>query len=608
MTERPINSILAIDCGSATTTAILIELVNGTYQLVATGQTSSTYDSPWQDITLGVTSAMRQIEKVVGRTLLGPGGWPMTPQKTISDNSPPQGVDAFLIVSSAGQPLQIALVGLMEDITLASARRAAATTYTSVTHTISLDAQPEEATSLNGRHSTETDIRALQNVPYEVILLVGGTDNGAEEPVIKMANVLSMAMRVLKNRETPTILYGGNNSLRSQIAEILGSVSLLKAVDNVRPILDGENLTAAQLELEKLYIQRKISQLPGFEKLSNWSSHPIIPANKSFDRVVAYLGRHNSLNVIGVNVGSQTTVVSTQAQTYHNLVCSDAGQGHGLASLLKATAIEKFHRWLTFPISPAELYNRLLNKSLHPTSLPTTPEDLEISYAVTREALRLAMAQSRTGWPLHPAINKHKIQWNLAIGAGRPLTHAPHRGYATLMMLDGLEPWGVTSLALDSFGVTNMLGLVAAVEPVAAVEIARNSFLNLGAVIAPLGHGLLDETALKLKITYHNRSVPPTDTDTLAETTNNVEEIEVPYGTIEIIPLPEGQKATVEIRPGRHFDIGLGQPGRGAVADVEGGLLGIIVDARGRPLRLPSADDQRYDLLTQWISKLDISV
>jgi hypothetical protein len=136
----------------------------------------------------------------------------------------------------------------------------------------------------------------------------------------------------------------------------------------------------------------------------------------------------------------------------------------------------------------------------------------------------------------------------------------------------------------------------------AAVEVAiRDTFLNLGTVIAPLGHGVLGKTALKLKIDY----IDTYETDSHAEASFETE-IEVPYGTIEVITLPPGQKATLEIRPTRHFDIGLGQPGRGAVADVEGGILGIIVDTRGRPLKLSQDDNERQQLLRQWQSKLNI--
>ncbi|HEX9921665.1 MAG TPA: glutamate mutase L, partial [Anaerolineae bacterium] len=227
--EHQIKSILAVDCGSVTTTAILIEPMEGEYRLAASGQAPSTYGLPWQDITIGVVAAARQIEKVSGRTLLAPdGGWPITPQ-----SSAKQGVDAFIVVSSAGEPLQVVLAGLMPEITLASALRAAATTYTAISQTLSLDSEPGLAT--NGsqqadRPGPEARIQALQERAREAILLVGGTDGGATRPVIDMANILSMAMRVLAGAERPTILYAGNSDIREEIAGILGTAGPFKAI------------------------------------------------------------------------------------------------------------------------------------------------------------------------------------------------------------------------------------------------------------------------------------------------------------------------------------------------------------------------------------------
>jgi hypothetical protein len=167
-----------------------------------------------------------------------------------------------------------------------------------------------------------------------------------------------------------------------------------------------------------------------------------------------------------------------------------------------------------------------------------------------------------------------------------------------MILLDAVEPWGVTTLALDVEGVTNILGALAAIHPIAAVEIgARDTFLNLGTVIAPIGHGTPGQPALKIKVNPNDsveQIIPPA-------------EVEIPYGSIKIIELPPGQKATLEIRPARHFDIGLGQPGRGAVTEVEGGALGVIVDARGRPLRLPGDTAKRQAWLRHWLTQLDVT-
>lgn len=566
------KSILAVDCGSTTTTAVLIEQTGREHQLKAAGQSPSTYGPPWENITLGVQVAVRHIEKLVGRMLLTSGGWPITPQ------SGQQGVDAFVVTCSAGPPLQLVVAGLMQDISLSSAQRAAATTYTYISHTVALDAQDPLQ-----QNTPEAWIQAIRRGDPEVILLVGGTDGGAAAPVIEMAQVIAMAMHALQSGQKPLVLYAGNSHIRPQIADILGTVTALRSVDNIRPTLNTENLVGVQLELEKL-VQEKMLQLPDFDNLSSWTKYPIEPASKSFEKLIAYLGRHNRLNVIGVNIGSRSTMASGQAQQQLNsTIRSDAGVGHSLAALLKCVAIEKIHRWLPFDISLAELYNRLLNKSLYPASVPTTAEDLLIEQAVAREAARLVVNQTRFG---------PDIQWHMIIGAGRPLTGLPHAAQAALVMMDAIEPWGVTSLTLDHSGVVNMLGSIAAVDSMAAATVAtRDAFFNLATVIAPTGHGQFGKTALKIKINYAQ---------------GKPVEKEISYGDIQVINLPPGHKATLEIRPARHFDIGLGQPGRSAVTEIEGSILGIIIDARGRPLRLPNDHEQRINLLREWLLALDI--
>ena len=582
--ESTIKSILAIDCGNVTTTALLIEFVEGHYHLIATGQAASTYGPPWYDITLGIITAMRQIEATTEQILLAPSGWPICPR-----NPNQQGVDAFIVVSSAGPPLSVALAGLTKDISLTSARRAAAATYTLITNELSLDSPLN-----NGQQHTEARMQAFREAHPETILFVGGADGGAERPIIEIANIIALALQISQDMPAPDILFAGNAQVAPQVTKILENVARLKIVENVRPALDIESLAPIQLELEKLYSHYKMVRLPGFDRLKNWSRWPLTPASQSFEKVIAYLGQHHKLNVAGLDIGSQATVVSTQAQDHRNTtIRTDAGVGHSLASLLKAVPIEKFRRWLPFDIGPEALHNRLLNKSLHPASLPTDKETLFIEYAVAREALRLVVEQAQLSWQNETITGRRAIQWNLMIGAGSVLARSPHVGYALLTMLDGFEPWGVTRLMLDVNGAANVLGSLAAVEPVAAVEVVahENTFLNIGTVIAPLGHGPAQKTALHLK---------------LFDAEGEANEFEVAYGQIEVITLPAGQKATLEMRPSRYFDVGLGQPGRGAVAEVEGGVFGLIIDARGRPLRLAQDDKKRYEQLKQWLASLGI--
>ena len=69
------KSILATDCGSTTTKAILIEQqANGEYRLMSRGEAPTTVEAPFDDVTVGVTNAVREIEELTGKTIIGPDG------------------------------------------------------------------------------------------------------------------------------------------------------------------------------------------------------------------------------------------------------------------------------------------------------------------------------------------------------------------------------------------------------------------------------------------------------------------------------------------------------------------------------------------------------
>ena len=111
---------------------------------------------------------------------------------------------------------------------------------------------------------------------------------------------------------------------------------------------------------------------------------------------------------------------------------------------------------------------------------------------------------------------------------------------------------------------------------------------DLRLCVVPVGRARLGETVLGVKISY--------------EIGGDLE-VEVAAGTLEVLPLPPGQKATLELQPRHGIDIGRG-PGRGGrPIQVVGSTLGLIIDARGRPLLnyLPPDPELRRDRIQQWL-------
>jgi hypothetical protein len=130
---------------------------------------------------------------------------------------------------------------------------------------------------------------------------------------------------------------------------------------------------------------------------------------------------------------------------------------------------------------------------------------------------------------------------------------------------------------------------VAALKPLATVETLDNgSIANLATVVSPVGTARKGDIILRVGIEYQE---------------GGTLEVEVPYGSLEVLPLPAGQEAVLNLSPTRRFrfDVGLGGAGRGGRRRVRGGLVGLIIDARGRPLRLPREPAARQSQIQQWL-------
>jgi hypothetical protein len=173
------------------------------------------------------------------------------------------------------------------------------------------------------------------------------------------------------------------------------------------------------------------------------------------------------------------------------------------------------------------------------------------------------------------------------VATGSVLAQASGLAQSALMILDGLQPTGVTTLVLDQNQIVSALGAAAAVNPVLAVQVLdSNSLLHLGTVISPVSSVRAGTPVLRLKMTYESGH------DTV---------VEVNQGTIEVLPLPYGQTARIQLQPLHHSDVGMGAAGRGGGLRVMGGSFGVIIDARGRPIVLSNDRGRRLELHKKWL-------
>ena len=595
--DGEMSYILATDVGSTTTKARLFRFTeDNEWRYVISGEAPTTVEAPFEDVTMGVRNAVSEIEELTGLRILSEDG-------VITPHSDGSGVDLYCTTSSAGGGLQMTVAGVIKTMTAESAERVALGAGAIVMDTLSTD----------DKRRVFEQIERIRYLRPDMILLAGGTDGGTIRHVMKMAEVISSAnptARLGRQFELP-LVYAGNVDAREPIKEFLGDQFALEIVNNIRPELEVENPGPARDAIHRCFMEHVMSHAPGYGKLMRWTEVPIMPTPGAEGMMFQQLSKLYKDNVLGVGLGGATTnVYSVFDERFVRTVSANLGMSYSICNVLKETGIENIIRWIPFKIDPTEVINRLRNKMTRPTAIPQTLENLLIEHAVAREALRLGFAHHKfLARPLRGVqvkgrdigdmfkqvsfeetyLDMLKINW--IGGTGGLLSHAPRRVQSAMMLVDGFQIEGVTRLAQDSVFMMPHLGVLSTVHPKAAVEVFdKDCLVRLGTIIAPRG-----EVDLNSNSTVMTVDIKMPDGTTVEE---NVE-----AGTIRVIRLDEHKKATASINPARGYDIGAG-PGHAFETEIEGGVVGVILDARGKPLSLPDDEEARIAKLKEWYRAL----
>jgi hypothetical protein len=572
------DTVLAIDVGSVSTRASLFDVVDGRYRLIASSRAPSTAGPPLYDVSEGVRMALDQVQTITGRQLLDESDMLIMPV-----TSKGAGADVFVATASAGPKVPTVLVGLMPDVSTRSAERMADSTYLELVEVINL---------LDRRRDEEKISRIIAARP-DLILVVGGTDGGARDSVLQMIDLVAVAVDLIPARARPRVVYAGNRRLASAVAERFGDRLEIAQAPNVRPTLRHEDLAHARLALGEAIGEARAKRVNGFQELEQWSGGYLMLTADAFGRVIKYLSRiyDPQKGVIGVDVGASHTMVAASFEGDLRLrVDTELGLGEPLPSLLATSSPEKILRWLPIQISKQELIDYIHNKAIHPGLVPTEERALYIELALARELIRTALKKARTGWPRGKDL---KSTWLLPatepiIATGSVLARVPHPGYAALTLLDALEPTGITTMVLDPHGLSPSLGAASGPIPMLTVHVLESgSYISLGTVVSTVGRSRPGRKILTLQLE------PEHGEEAIAG--------EVRMGQLAVIPLRQGEYARLTLRPERGIDVGFGGPGKAGALRIAGGALGLIIDARGRPLRLDEDPARQQDANEKWL-------
>ncbi len=589
-----LDVIIATDCGSTTTKAILIEKKDDIYRQTYRGEAPTTVEAPYEDVTRGVLNAIQEVEELSGRQILD-GETIITPAE---DH---RGVDIYISTSSAGGGLQMMVGGVIQAMTGESAQRCA----------LGAGAIVMDILASNDGRLPHEKIERIRQLRPDMVLLSGGTDGGTISHVVELAEFISAAdpkPRFGSGYQLP-VIYAGNKDAAQEIERTLGDKTALTISKNIRPTLEAENLGPARHVIHDLFLEHVMAQAPGYRKLISWTGAPIMPTPGAVGLMMQTVSKQQNINVVGVDIGGATTdVFSVFDEIFNRTVSANLGMSYSVSNVLAEAGLDDVMRWVPFKIDEADLRDRIKNKMIRPTTIPQMLEELQVEQAIAREALRLAFVQHRAlavglkGVQAERTLSDVFDQsaggeslikmrdLDLLVGSGGVLSHAPRRMQTAAMLIDAFQPEGITRLAVDSIFMMPHLGVLSSVNEIAATQVfERDCLIYLGTCIAPIAQGKQGASCVQYEI-----GLP----DGTQSGTLNI-------GDLLHFPLEADQEAHITLQPERNTDAGVG-PGRELNATVKGGTAGLILDGRGRPIVFAENRPERTDQISRWSEVLGL--
>lgn len=260
--------------------------------------------------------------------------------------------------------------------------------------------------------------------------------------------------------------------------------------------------------------------------------------------------------------------------------------GTGLAWFPDAAAVA---RWLpAATVDPEVVSDDIANCLFRPGTRAETEYERWLCLALARVVARAAVTRARANWP----VEVGQVPAAAVVVTGEVVAHARDEGQVLLAVADVLEPVGITPLYLDRYGLLPVLGtLVDGRPPATSAACAQSPVALLGTLVSPLRQEVDWEHPRDHTLAIVGVEVAGGD-----ETVFRLQP-----GMLLVAPGTAGRRVRLTVHPAPGFDFGAG-PGTRWEGQVDGGRLGLVFDARGRPLALPGREPVLRSRLLEWLA------
>lgn len=555
---------LVIELDRQQARAVLFSSVEGQGRFVAASTAPSTALPPIDDAAVAVKQALRDIELQTGLTLVGPDGVQLPAHDDM-------GVTYLAITGQPAPPVRLTILAVgaspVADALHAAARRAIAV----------VDVLGAGVRSVEGVLSGALLEQQLRAFRPDAVVLVEGTAVDAE-----WSTATGTLAALVNDGALQQIIIVAREQHQHVAAQVFGEHADLRGIDPSE-FATAEIAAALEVELNTLYEAR----IDARGALGSSSPAPFVSLIRAGDLVTRFAARRRGQTVVSVAAGDGAVIHRAAPDGGETTVRPDLDVTHNIRGAL-ALDPRLIANWLPFAMSAEDITHWILNRGLRPFSVVESPRDVVIESAVLTACLRDAWA----GGPDAPA--------DLIIG-GRPVSAWRSAALGVFALLNAVQPRpasGLLDVILDRDGLLPAAGAIGEQSPALAADAVELDLLHpTASVVVVAGAGSEGDLAVRGQ---------------LRRAGGETVRFTVPYGSLHHLPLAPGHEATLTLSCEPRFTIGghasADEVTFGDTTPLRGSELGIVIDARGRPLQPANDPTLQATRVATWLEDLGVRV
>lgn len=497
----------------------------------------------------------------------------------ISKDKKASGLKGVGISYSFGKPIRAVLVGISEKYSIAPLRRLLRFFNVEIVLELDLQKEPNVSNQLEKMITTACDL----------VVVAGGVDGGPEKALRAVINNLRLVAQLWGKTNRPQVVYAGNQALADYAKLEIEIGDDLHLAGNIQPESGREDLSFAVKAVLKAVERIRLKEFPELQVLLDDPEVRFVPSEFARARIDHWL-EQTQINGKGV------LHIHLEPDHGHVTAIKD-GLRMGFWQSNDLDQIQSnYVKFLSnMPVNDFNLASYIRNKQLYPSFLPATIEDLNIEFAMTChriQKLLQGLSELYDQFNYDPELGLIGDYEPILLSGSSLTKFLPLRN-SFMAVLDGILPRGITTFVLDDYQLICSLGVLGEIESMLPTQIVdSNVFSNLGTIINVVSPISVGWTVLRMEIDEGDEEYR--------------QHYQVKQSELKRVETLSEQDVRVYLAPGMDTDVGMGMPGLGGWVNTSASELGVIVDARGRPLYVPTDESSREELVNDWLWEMGV--